>query len=96
MSAASDPREPAVPGGFRLSTMLRASIFVQDLDESLKLYRDILGNCKAVKNAGYTVIAEPMVLIPAENPSEESLEMIFFRSRRRGCQPDSAAPSGGQ
>jgi len=35
--------EPAVPTGDRLSPMLRASVFVRDIDESLKLYRDILG-----------------------------------------------------
>ena len=35
--------EPIAPAGELLSPMLRASIFVHDLDESLKLYRDILG-----------------------------------------------------
>ena len=36
-------QEPGVPGGERLSPMLRATVFVTDLEESLKLYRDILG-----------------------------------------------------
>ena len=31
------------PDGFVVSPMARATIFVRDLDESLKLYRDILG-----------------------------------------------------
>jgi catechol 2,3-dioxygenase-like lactoylglutathione lyase family enzyme len=36
-------QEPTVPTGERLTPMLRASVFVRDIDESLKLYRDILG-----------------------------------------------------
>ncbi len=36
-------QEPRVPPGEKLTPMLRASIFVRDLDESLRLYRDILG-----------------------------------------------------
>ncbi len=32
-----------IPDGFKLSPMSRASILVRDLDESVKLYRDILG-----------------------------------------------------
>ena len=36
-------QEPTVPSGERLTPMLRASVFVRDIDESLKLYRDILG-----------------------------------------------------
>ena len=36
-------QEPTVPAGERLTPMLRASVFVRDIDESLKLYRDILG-----------------------------------------------------
>lgn len=36
-------QEPTVPIGDRLTPMLRASVFVRDIDESLKLYRDILG-----------------------------------------------------
>jgi len=35
--------EPTVPAGDRLTPMLRASVFVHDLDESLKLYQGILG-----------------------------------------------------
>jgi catechol 2,3-dioxygenase-like lactoylglutathione lyase family enzyme len=36
-------QEPTVPSGERLTPMLRASVFVRDIDDSLKLYRDILG-----------------------------------------------------
>ena len=36
-------QEPTVPEAERLSPMLRATVFVADLEESLKLYRDILG-----------------------------------------------------
>lgn len=36
-------RQDAVPDGFSVSAMNRATIFVRDLDESLRLYRDILG-----------------------------------------------------
>ena len=32
-----------VPDGFSVSSMTRATIFVWDLDESLRLYRDLLG-----------------------------------------------------
>ena len=32
-----------VPPGFSVSSMTRATVFVRDLDESLKLYRDLLG-----------------------------------------------------
>ncbi|MEQ8735145.1 MAG: VOC family protein [Rhodospirillaceae bacterium] len=32
-----------VPEGYAVSSMTRATIFVRDLDESLKLYRDLLG-----------------------------------------------------
>ncbi len=32
-----------VPEGYAVSPMTRATIFVRDLDESLKLYRDLLG-----------------------------------------------------
>ena len=32
-----------VPEGYSVSSMTRATIFVRDLDESLKLYRDLLG-----------------------------------------------------
>lgn len=35
--------EPPVPDAELLSPMLRATVFVRDLEESLKLYRDILG-----------------------------------------------------
>ena len=43
MTNASYAQEPTVPAGERLTPMLRASVFVRDIDESLKLYRDILG-----------------------------------------------------
>ncbi|MDE0799601.1 MAG: VOC family protein [Rhodospirillaceae bacterium] len=32
-----------VPDGYSVSSMTRSTIFVRDLDESLKLYRDLLG-----------------------------------------------------
>ena len=32
-----------VPDGYSVSSMTRATIFVRDLDESLRLYRDLLG-----------------------------------------------------
>lgn len=32
-----------IPEGFSVSSMTRATIFVRDLDESLQLYRDLLG-----------------------------------------------------
>ncbi len=37
------PVEIVFPDGFAVSPIARATIFVRDLDESLKLYRDILG-----------------------------------------------------
>ncbi len=37
------PPENPVPDGFVLSPMARATVFVRDQQESLKLYRDILG-----------------------------------------------------
>lgn len=40
--AQTAPSNP-VPAGFKLSPMARATVFVRDVDESLKLYRDILG-----------------------------------------------------
>ncbi len=36
-------QEPIVPDDFVLSPLMRSTHFVRDLDESLKLYRDILG-----------------------------------------------------
>lgn len=36
-------QEPDVPEGFQLSPLMRSTHFVRDLDESLKLYKDILG-----------------------------------------------------
>ena len=36
-------QEPGVPGDELLSPMLRATVFVRDLEKSLELYRDILG-----------------------------------------------------
>lgn len=36
-------QEPEFPDGFVLSPLMRSTHFVRDLDESLKLYRDILG-----------------------------------------------------
>jgi catechol 2,3-dioxygenase-like lactoylglutathione lyase family enzyme len=41
--AADMKTEPAVPEGFQLSPLMRGSHFVRNLDESLKLYRDLLG-----------------------------------------------------
>ncbi len=35
--------EPDFPDGFILSPLMRSTHFVRDIDESLKLYRDILG-----------------------------------------------------
>jgi catechol 2,3-dioxygenase-like lactoylglutathione lyase family enzyme len=40
--AQSAPGNP-VPPGFKLSPLARATVFVRDVDESLELYRDILG-----------------------------------------------------
>lgn len=42
-TSSAQSAEPPIPSGEQLTPMLRASIFVHDLDESLKLYRDILG-----------------------------------------------------
>lgn len=42
-SATAMTQEPDVPDGFVLSPLMRSTHFVRDLDESLKLYRDILG-----------------------------------------------------
>lgn len=42
-AAAQPPPSNPVPPGFILSPMARATVFVKDVDESLKLYRDILG-----------------------------------------------------
>ena len=36
-------QEPDFPDGFILSPLMRSTHFVRDIDESLKLYRDILG-----------------------------------------------------
>lgn len=36
-------QEPNIPDGFVLSPLMRSTHFVRDLDESLMLYRDILG-----------------------------------------------------
>ncbi len=36
-------QEPSIPDNFSLSPLMRSTHFVRDLDESLKLYRDILG-----------------------------------------------------
>ncbi len=41
--AQTPPPENPVPNGFVLSPMARATVFVRDQQESLKLYRDILG-----------------------------------------------------
>ncbi len=35
--------DPAIAEGMRISPITRATVFVRDLDESLKLYQDILG-----------------------------------------------------
>ena len=35
--------DPAIAEGMRISPITRATVFVRDIDESLKLYRDILG-----------------------------------------------------
>ena len=46
MTATKNPApapEPPVPDAELLSPMLRATVFVRNLEESLKLYRDILG-----------------------------------------------------
>ncbi|NKB44663.1 MAG: hypothetical protein GKS03_10345 [Alphaproteobacteria bacterium] len=40
---AQDPGIPPVPEGFIVTPVMRTSIIVRDMDESLKLYRDILG-----------------------------------------------------
>ncbi|MBT4741392.1 MAG: hypothetical protein HOO09_13485, partial [Rhodospirillaceae bacterium] len=37
------PGIPPVPEGFIVTPVMRTSIIVRDMDESLKLYRDILG-----------------------------------------------------
>jgi catechol 2,3-dioxygenase-like lactoylglutathione lyase family enzyme len=42
-ATAQTPPSNPIPPGFILSPMARATIFVRDQDESLKLYRDILG-----------------------------------------------------
>lgn len=46
-AAASTPvqaqNDPAIADGMRISPITRATVFVRDIDESLKLYRDILG-----------------------------------------------------
>lgn len=36
-------QDPAIADGMRVSPISRATVFVRDIDESLKLYRDILG-----------------------------------------------------
>ena len=36
-------QEPEIPEGFILTPLMRSTHFVRDVDESLKLYRDILG-----------------------------------------------------
>lgn len=41
LPAVADAQE--IPDGFLVSPMNRATIFVRDLDESLRLYRDLLG-----------------------------------------------------
>lgn len=35
--------DPAIADGMRISPLTRTTVFVRDIDESLKLYRDILG-----------------------------------------------------
>ena len=40
---AQTPGIPPVPEGFIVTPVMRTSIIVRDMDESLKLYRDILG-----------------------------------------------------
>jgi catechol 2,3-dioxygenase-like lactoylglutathione lyase family enzyme len=42
-SAPAMTQEPDFPDGFILSPLMRSTHFVRDLDESLKLYQDILG-----------------------------------------------------
>jgi catechol 2,3-dioxygenase-like lactoylglutathione lyase family enzyme len=42
-ASAQSPPENPIPDGFKLAPMSRASILVRDQEESLKLYRDILG-----------------------------------------------------
>lgn len=42
-AAALAQQDPAIADGMRISPITRTTIFVRDLDESLKLYRDILG-----------------------------------------------------
>ena len=34
---------PDIPDGFIITPLMRSTHFVRDIDESLKLYRDILG-----------------------------------------------------
>lgn len=36
-------QEPDIPDGFKTTPLMRSTHFVRDVDESLKLYRDILG-----------------------------------------------------
>lgn len=42
-SAPAMTQEPDIPDGFSLSPLMRSTHFVRDLNESLKLYQDILG-----------------------------------------------------
>lgn len=46
-----------VPEGYSVSSMTRATIFVRDLDESLRLYRDLLG----LKTRVDTVVEGPRI-----------------------------------
>ncbi len=50
-------RTQEVPDGYTVSSMTRATIFVRDLDESLKLYRDLLG----LKTRVDTVVEGPRI-----------------------------------
>lgn len=42
--------DPTIADGMRISPITRATVFVRDIDESLKLYRDILGLKPRVEN----------------------------------------------
>lgn len=43
LTAPAMSQEPNIPDGFVLSPLMRSTHFVRDIEESLKLYRDILG-----------------------------------------------------
>lgn len=42
-SAPASAQIPDIPDGFSVTPLMRSTHFVRDVDESLKLYRDILG-----------------------------------------------------